>query len=138
MNKLYNYLFVRRHPLVWALAIILIFSILMVVNYYWVFPNNPEWMFVAAFIGVLMYGVYSAFMLFITKKIMLDWNQSFIGFLLVAATLFYEGMLISGKSWDDLSNYTPILKVILGVALIIMSMSIMARKVLEKMKQLDR
>ncbi len=138
MNKLYDYLFERRHPLVWAPVIILIFSILMVVNYYWLFPKSPEWLFVAAFIGVLMYGVYSAFMLFVTKKIILDWNQSFIGFFLVAGILFYEGMMISGLGWNDLSNYTPILKVILGVALIIMSMSVMARKVLEKMKQLDR
>lgn len=137
MKKIINYLIEKRHPLAWALVLILVFSLLITINYLWIFPGDKDSIFVVGSIGVLMYGVYSAFMLFVSKNILRDWNLAFIGFIIVGFTLVQLCMQISHRSWNELASFGPILKIIVVVSIIIMTMSISARKVLEWTQTID-
>ncbi|MCO6459947.1 MAG: hypothetical protein J5I59_00970 [Saprospiraceae bacterium] len=137
MKKLINYLIEKRHPLAWALVIILAFSLLININYLWIFPGDKDSIFVVASIGVLMYGVYSAFMLFVSKNLLRDWNLAIVGFILVGISLIWLSMTISGRSWGQIGSFNPILKIIVVVSIIIMTMSISAKKVMEWIQSLD-
>jgi len=138
IRKIYDYLFHQIHPLAWSGVMIVLFSLIMVLNYLWIDSGNIQSTFIIACTGIFLYSIYSAVMLLLAKSMAKAWNSTLIGFVLVAAGLTLAGMGITGQSWQEIGFYTKILKVMVFVTLVFVSIAVSMRRIVEYAQRLDR
>lgn len=138
VKKIYDYLFHQNHPLAWSVTMILIFGIVMTINYKMINVGDLQSTFIIASTGILLYSIYSAVMLLLAPSMTKAWNVTLFGFILVAIGITGLGMLLTGTKWSEISFYTSILKVITFVTLVFMSIAVSMRKIVEYAQRLDR